>query len=71
MGQPDPYSNEDPSLDPEKCGCGKGTKVQQEEAVKEVPAMGMYGMPLLEFPNGLPSFGLGGAGGMVPEFVIP
>ncbi|VWC77014.1 hypothetical protein BLA50215_00958 [Burkholderia lata] len=72
-GGRNPYSNEDPSLDPEKCGCGKGTKVQQEEVVKEVPAMGMYGMPLLESPNGLPSFGLGGAGagGMVPEFVIP
>ncbi|RXV65190.1 hypothetical protein D1006_34145 [Burkholderia stabilis] len=74
-GGRNPYSNEDPSLDPEKCGCGKGTKVQQEEVLKQVPVpgMGMYGMPLLESPNGLPSLGLGGAGagGMVPEFVIP
>ncbi|NLA21371.1 hypothetical protein GPU89_39075 [Burkholderia cepacia] len=72
-GGRNPYSGEDPSLDPEKCGCGKGTKVQQEEVLKQVPVpgMGMYGMPLLEFPNGVPSLGLGGAGGMVPEFVIP
>ncbi|WP_186161294.1 hypothetical protein, partial [Burkholderia gladioli] len=60
-GGRNPYSGEDPSLDPEKCGCGKGTKVQQEEVLKQVPVpgMGLYGMPLLDFPNDVPSLGLG------------
>jgi hypothetical protein len=37
-GGRNPYPEDDPSLDPVKCDCGKKTKVQRERVVKLVPA---------------------------------
>lgn len=54
-GGRNPYPNDDPSLDPEKCGCGKGTKVQQEVVPQRVPAGSpFFVMPGVPAPGGLP-----------------